>query len=134
MGIQGTFGVKMKLDGATVVSVLEASFPEQLKELAEMTPHPIAGATGYKQFVDTGVRELGEFTVTLAWDDTEATHAAVLTAFSSTTASALSVEDPAGQEVIAFSAFIRSIGRLTPTPDGYKARVTIRPTGAPTIS
>jgi hypothetical protein len=136
--MHGTHGVKVKITVGTVLTavtnLLSATFPEQLKYLAEMAAHPTTGATGYTEFVDTGLREMGEFEVELGWDTSQTTHAAMLTAFAATAPVNMSIEDPTGDEVIAFSAHIRSVGRLAANKDGYKARVRIRPTGAPTIT
>jgi len=136
--MQGGTGVKVKITVSAaltaITNLLDADLPPQLKELAEMSTHPTTGSTTYRQFVDTGLRELGEFQMTLGWDPSETTHAEVLTIFAGTDPVDMSVEDPAGNEVIAFSAHIRQISRISKMTDGYKAQVTIRPTGAPTIT
>jgi len=138
MAEQGAFGVVLKIMISTtltaVANLLDIDFPAQEKELADNTPHPAAAATGYRTYIDSGVRSLSEFTAVLGWDDTAATHAALLTAFDATTALSMSIEDPGGQEIIAFSGHVRSIGRVAKTGDGYKANVVIQPTGAPTIT
>jgi len=138
MAEQGAFGVVLKIMISTtltaVVNLLDVDFPTQKKELADMTAHPAAAVTGYRTYIDSGVRELTPFTAVLGWDSGDSTHAAVLTAFDATTALSMSIEDPAGDEIIAFSAFIEEIGRLAKVPGGYKANVTIRPTGAPQIT
>lgn len=135
MATQGGFGLEVKINtGAltAIVKVQESDFPAQMKELADVTGHD--SASGYREFIDTGVRELGEFTLTVLWDDTATTHAALLTAFAGTAVVGMSIEDPAGQEVIAFNAFIKQIGRVSVMTEGYKAQITVRPTGAPTIT
>ena len=136
--MQGGTGLKVKIDVAStltaIAELLDGDMPPQLKELAEMTAHPTTGNTTYRTFVDTGLRELGEFQMTLGWDTTETTHSTILTAFAGTDPVAMSIEDPAGAEVIAFDAHIRQISRISKQTDGYKAQVTVRPTGAPTIT
>lgn len=138
MTASGGFGTKLKIMvGTTLTAVAglkDVTFPEQAKMLFESTAHPTSGATGYATYGDTGKRQLTEFTATLFWDVDEATHAALLTAFDSTTALSMSIEDPAGDEVIAFSGHIRRIGRISSQEDGYQAEVSIQPTGAPTIT
>lgn len=138
MAEQGGFGVVLKIMISTtltaVTNLLDVDFPGQEKELADMTAHPSSAATGYRTWVDSGVRSLTEFTAVLGWDDLEATHAAVLTAFDATTALSMSMEDPGGQEIIAFSGFIRAVGREAKIGAGYKCNVAIQPTGAPTIT
>ena len=139
MTVQGAFGVKLKITVGTVLTAIAnllsvPNFPEQRKMLADMTAHPTTGSTGYMTKIDTGVRELTPFEVTLGWDDADTTHAAILTAFAATAAVNMSIEDPGGAEVIAFAGHIEMIGRLATSPDGYKATVRITPTGAPTIT
>jgi deoxyribodipyrimidine photolyase-like uncharacterized protein len=135
MATQGGYGLEVKINTGSLTAIakmVDGDMPAQLKELAEVTAHD--STSGYREFIDTGIRELGEFQVTLLWDDTEATHAQILTSFNATAAVSMSVLDPAGQETIAFSAFIRQISRISKMADGYKANVMIRPTGAPTIT
>lgn len=136
--MQGGTGVKLKVTISTtltaVANLLDVDFPGQEKDLADMTAHPTTGVTVYEAMVDSGLRRLTEFTAVLGWDVDETTHAALLTAFDATTALAMSIEDPAGDEVIAFSGFVRSVGRVSKMKDGYKCNVVIKPTGAPTIT
>lgn len=135
-GTQGGFGVSLKIMISTtltaITKIVAVTFPNQKKEVADVTAHD--SPSGYREFVDTGLRELTEFTATILWDDVAVTHAAVLTAFAATTAVSMSIQDPDGNEIIAFSAFITQVGRISEMTDGYKAQVTIRPTGAPTIT
>ncbi len=136
MARQGGFGIKCKITvSATLTAIthiLDAKFPKQEKILWEATGHD--STSGYVEHLATGVRQLSEFSLTLAWDDTETTHAALVTAFDSNAAVAMSIEDPGGAEVIAFSAHIKDLGRVSEIKGGYKCEVTIQPTGAPTIS
>lgn len=135
MAVQGGFGLVLKINTGsltTVVDVLESDFPEQEKVVAENTAHDSSG--GYAEYVATGKRRLSEFTATLAWDDTAATHAALLTNLAADTSVGFSIQDPDGQEVIAFSGHVTMIKRISDQEETYKAEVTIQPTGAPTIT
>jgi hypothetical protein len=136
MAEQGGFGAKLKITITAaltlIVNMKEVKFPEQIKELADATSHDSTG--GYRRFIDTGLRELSEFTATLRWDKLHATHAAILTTFNGTAAVAMTIEDPGGLEVMAFSAHVAKIARMSPLDDVYEAEVTFRPTGAPTIT
>lgn len=136
MGKQGGFGVKLKITVGTALTVVagvrEVEFPEFEKMLAEATAHDSSG--GWKEMIDTGKRALNAFTVTLSWDADGATHAAMVTAFGSTSPVNMSIEDPAGTEVISFSAFINKIGRTAEQEEVYSAEVEITPTGAPSIT
>lgn len=136
MAKQGGFGVRLKITVGTALTVVagvrEVEFPEFEKILAESTAHDSSG--GWKEMIDTGKRALNAFTVTLSWDKAQTTHAAMSTALTSTSPVNMSVEDPAGAEIIAFSAFITKIGRTAEQEEVYSAEVEITPTGAPTIT
>jgi hypothetical protein len=139
MTMQGSTGVRLKITISStltaIVNLLDApNFPEQVKFLADMTPHPTTGTTTYTKMVDSGMRQLTSFTVTLGWDASDSTHAAVMAAFDGTDPVGMSIEDPAGGEVIGFDAFIEKVGRVSALKDGYKASVMITPTGSPTIT
>jgi len=45
-----------------------------------------------------------------------------------------SIEDPGGQEVIAFDAHVQKILRIGVQDDLYKAEILLQPSGAPTIT
>ena len=106
MATQGGFGLVCKIAVGTTLTaiahILEADFPAQIKELYDSTAHD--STDGYRTFVDSGLKELGEFTMRLMWDSADSTHAAIVTAFTGTAAVNMSIEDPDGVEVIAFSA------------------------------
>lgn len=135
---EGGFGLQIKIEVTAVltaiVNVLEGSeLPKFKKFIAEATPHSATG--GYAVRVATGKRSLESFKMVLGWDKDEATHAAVSTAFDSDDPVNMSVTSPDGtDEVIAFSAHIEEIARLTGQEDAYTAEVMITPTGAPTIT
>ncbi len=136
MTSKGGFGltVKIKITATmtTIVDVLDGEIPEFEKFLAEMTPHNATG--GYAKHVATGKRKMNEFKLTLGWDADEATHAAVLAAFDGSPAVDMAIISPDGtDEVIAFSAHISKIGRISPQEDGYKCDVTVQPSGSPTM-
>lgn len=132
----GSFGVDFKITISTtltaITKMMDVTFPRQVKELADNTGHD--AASGYRTHIATGVRALEKFTAKLEWDVDEATHAAVLTAFNSDSSVNMSIEDPAGDEVIAFAGHIEAVGRVTPLSGVYSCDVEIQPTGAPTIT
>lgn len=135
MARQGGFGVVVKINTGsltTIANVLDAEFPNQKQTLAEATAHD--SPSGYREWMATGLRELEAFSMTLAWDDTESTHAQIMTSFAADTSVGMSIEDPGGQEVIAFDAFIEIVGRVTKMEEVYQAEVQVQPTGAPTIT
>lgn len=136
MAQSGGFGLVVQIDVSgtptALVHVLDMDIPEFMKFIAEMTGHDSAG--GYYEAVDTGKKRVQPFPVTLGWDVGEATHTAILTAFNSATPVTFSVEDPAGGETISFECLVERVKRVSKQEDGYKAEVTIHPTGQPTIS
>jgi len=135
-GTIGGFGLKVKIDIAAtptlITYLLEGEIPKFKKFIAEATPQNASG--GYAVRVATGKRSLESFKVTLGWDATEATHAALKTAFASNDPVNITVVAPGTDETIAFSAHIEEVGRMTKDEDAYKAEVVITPTGAPTIT
>lgn len=135
MATQGGFGLTIKIFTTAltaIVKVLDGEIPRFKRYLAEFTAHD--STDGYDEYISTGRRGLDKFKLTVGWDSTATTHAAIMTAFGSDTAVAMSVEDPAGDEVIAFSAFIEEIGRISKQKEGYTAEIVIQPTGKPTIT
>jgi predicted amino acid dehydrogenase len=135
MAAQGGFGLQLKINTGSltaIVGVLEADFPEQERLVAESTGHD--ATSGYATWVSTGKRQLNEFTATLAWDDAQATHTAIVTNFNAEASVNMSIQDPDGAEIIAFAAFVTKIGRVSEQDGVYQAEVTFQPTGAPTIT
>lgn len=136
MATQGGFGLTLKIYVTSalvaVTKVSSADFPTFRKFIAESTGHD--SASGYYQAVATGKRRLEPFQAELNWDIGETTHAAVRTAFASNAAVSMSIQDPAAAEVIAFSAHVEAISRVSQQEDRYYATVEFHPTGAPTIT
>lgn len=133
--MQGGFGVVVKINTGTLTAVanlIDVDYPKFKKYIAEMTGHDSAG--GYYEAVATGKRRLEAFPMTLGWDIVETTHAAIITAFDSDAPVGFSIEDPDGDEVIAFDAHIEEIMRISKQEDGMKAEILVHPTGAPTIT
>lgn len=135
MAIQGGFGVKLKIDASgltTTANLLDTDFPEQAKSIEEATPH--SATSGYATYVASGKRELGEFTATVLWDKSDSTHAKVLTVLAANATVNMSIEDPAGAEVIAFAAHVKSVKRISKQDEAYKAEIVFQPSGNPTIT
>jgi hypothetical protein len=135
MAIQGGFGVLLKIDVSgltTTANLLDTDFPEQSKMLEEATGHSATG--GYAVYVASGKRELGEFTATLLWDKADSTHAKVLTVLAANATVNMSIQDPAGAEIIAFAAHVKSVKRISKQDEAYKAEITFQPSANPTIT
>jgi predicted secreted protein len=131
---QGGMGIDLKIHNGTalesVVSLLDVEFPKFKKFIAEITGHDSVG--GWYEAVDTGKRRLEPFKAVLGWNATS--HAGIITAFTNQAAVACSIEDPDGDEVIAFDVHIEEIQRMGAQEDAMKAEVLLHPTGDPTIS
>ncbi len=134
---QGAFGITCQIDVAgsptTLVKIREASWPVIKKFIAEATTHD--STSGYYEAVDSEKKRVMPFSIVLAWDSSQATHAAVLTAFNAATLVTFSVADPDGDETITFECFIEEVERQISGQEGmYEARVLIHPSGVPTIT
>lgn len=132
MAAQGGYGLTMTLDAAAVVGIREADFPAIMKYIAESTAHD--SSQGYYEATATGKRRVEPFQMTLIWDNSEASHAAVVTALGADSANAIVMGDPDGDESIAFSAHIERIGRQSRQEETYIATVDVHPTGPATIT
>lgn len=136
MAVQGGFGLTLQISIAavytTITYLLDCDFPEQAKTIEETTPHNASG--GYAAHTASGKRELGEFTATLQWAKSEATHAAILTAYGTETTVNMKIIDVGTAETIQFAAHVKSIKRISKQDEAYKAEVTFQPSGAPTIT
>lgn len=115
-----------------IADVVDIQFPKQDRTLADVTAHD--SPNGYAEYLPSGARQLGEMTLTLVWDDTQTTHAALISAFNSANPVTMDVRDPASNELITFSAFVKSIERKGEKDKAFTADVVIQPTGAPTIA
>jgi hypothetical protein len=136
MATQGGQGVVLKITVTAaltaVANLLDIDMPEFTKYLDETTSHGSTG--GYYEARATGKRRLEPFPATVEWDSSDSTHAAIVAAFNSDDPVDMSIEDPAGDEVITFTAHIEKIGRIAKGDQRYKARIQIHPTGQPMIN
>ncbi len=135
MAVQGGFGCLLKVNTGsltTIVGVMDVDFPVQSRIISESTSH--SATSGYYTGVPSGKRRLEPFKATISWDDTAATNAALLTNFNASATVGFSIQDPGGQEIIAFDGYVENIGRVSKQDGTYQADVQIHPTGAPTIT
>jgi predicted secreted protein len=136
MAQTGGFGCIVRINITATLTVIadvvELKFPEFERTVADITAHD--STNGWAEYIATGMRKMSEFTMTVVWDDGATTHAALLTNFNSATSVNMNIQDPLGQEVIAFAAFITKIARSGEMDDAFKAEITVQPTGAPTIT
>lgn len=134
--VQGGFGVKLKITVSAaltaVAHLLDVDFPEFEKLMADATAHD--STDGWDEVIPTGRKNSSEFEATLLWNADDNTHKAILDAFNADSSMPMTIEDPAGVEVIGFDGFITKMGRESKQDDGYKCVVTIKPTGVITIT
>jgi predicted secreted protein len=136
MAKQGGFGAQLKITVASTLTVVaqveEVDFPEQEKDLVDVTTHD--STNGYAEHMATGLFKLNKMSCVLIWDDANATHAAIQAAFASLVPMNMTVVSAGATETIAFSGFVVKLGRESKMKDAYKCKVEIQPTGAPTIT
>lgn len=136
MAIEGGMGAKVKISITGVMTAVahlqDIDGVTLRKTVVEATGHDAAG--GYAEFYDSGKRTIPALKLTLAWDKSDSTHAALVAAYNSTSAASFSVEDPGGTEVIAFSAHVVELGRQYKQNGVYMCSISIQPTGQPTIT
>jgi hypothetical protein len=131
MASQGAFGIDLKIMVATtlttIANVESVTFPKPDKVLAESTGHD--STAGYAEWIASGKRNLDEFSITVVWDSTDSTHAAIVTAFDADAAVSMSIEDPGAVEVISGSAHVKSVERKGDMESSFEADVVFQPTG-----
>lgn len=126
---QGGFGLTFELNSIVMVGIIDIDAIKYSRTFRDITGHD--SEDGYEDAEPTGRRRLEPLVCTLAWDRSEATHAAVVAAFNSNSASWLKWRDPLGRESIAFSAHISAISRISAQEEVYQAIVEIRPIRTP---
>lgn len=136
-GTAGGFGLQVKITVGTTLTALTyllegSELPKFKKFIADATPHSATG--GWAKRVATGKRSAESFKVVLGWDKSEATHAAMQTAFDADTTVNMSVVSPGADETISFAAHIEEIARLTEQEGLLTAECMITPSGKPTIA
>lgn len=135
MAVQGGFGVLLKINTGSLTTIVNMEDVDEWtldRIIAEVTGHDASG--GYAEFVPSGKRMMNPFSATFTWDDSEATHAAMVTNFAAETTVGFSISDPDGTEVVSFSGYVKTMGRFSKQDGAYRCKVTIQPTGAITIT
>jgi len=115
-----------------IATVIDADFPEIRKILSDITAHD--SPQGYMEKQDSGMRELATFNVVLGWDDTDAQHVELVSAFGRTTPTNFEIQSPDASETIRFAAHVEVMGRVSQKDQYYQMNMTFAPTGAPTIT
>jgi len=136
MAKQGGYGVVVKITVASTLTAIAAikkvKFSDQEKKLVDVTSHDSTG--GWQEWLATGRFDQKEASLTLVWDKALPTHAALITAFTSTSPVNMSFQDKSGSEIIAFSAHITKMSRASEQEGAYECEVGVQPTGQPTVT
>lgn len=136
MAKQGGYGVVVKITVASTLTAIAAikkfKFPENEKKMADATTHDSDG--GWAEWLATGRFEQKEASITLVWDKSLPTHAALVTAFNSTSPVSVSFQDHAGTEITTINAHITKMSRTSEQDGLYECEVGILPTGKPVVT
>jgi hypothetical protein len=137
------YGVQLKRSNmaatpvfAAIAEVVNIDPPGLENVVAEATPHVAGG--GYREFIATGLKDLGEFTIDINYVPTDGDH---------DVATGLLGDVISGETlnwqllfpdttVWAFAAIVKMFkpeGAEAKSPDTLKAKVTFRTTGTPTL-
>ena len=138
------YGVQLKRgNGATpevftaIAEVLSIEPPEIMHEAVESTNH----TTGYRTFAPGKLKEVAEFTATIHYSPTDATHnatAGLLADLVAGTEHNYQLVFPnVGATTWTFAALVTSFKPSSAdadSPETLQAEVTFRPTGSPTLA
>ena len=130
------FGVQVKINVSStltaIAQVKKFKYPDFEKKVVDVTTHDSTG--GWAEWLASGKFEMSDAQLTLEWDKTLSTHAAIVTAFSSLAPVDMTFQDKDGTEIVAISAIITKMGRTSEQDGALECDVTIKPTGQPTIT
>jgi hypothetical protein len=146
MGFTGGFGVTFNIGSAAMSGTPTYTAIAQVKTwngyeistvMSEVTHHASTG--GFKEFVPSGLSEMGTIELGLAFDISLATHAnasgGLIYARTNKTKLAYQIVLPnTGTTKFTFDAYVEKINWESPQEEHLMATVTLRPTGQPTIT
>ena len=128
------YGINLKRDGTLLGEITNLAFPEISTESVEKTNH---ASGGVREYIPSRLKNVAEFTVTL--NTTQTLVDTINDDIDAFTVSAFLIEFPAvlalnGWSFQAFPLSLALQDSDAQTPDVLSANVTLRPTGAVTIS
>lgn len=129
MGLNVKISVSSTL--TALAKVLKGGPPELERLVAEATPH--IGSDGWAVYHSTGKRKMNSFPLTLEWDKSEATHMAILAAFTSEEPITMEVDSPDGQQKISFDMLVTKIKFISEQEETFNAEIEIQPSGKPDL-
>lgn len=126
------FGATVSVGGASLAEVTAIGIPSLTGEVIDVSTH--SSTNRWREFI-RGMRDAGEFTVTMRYEAGSATDDACIAAITADTATAIVLDAKAssGTEDFTFNAFGTdySVNDLEPNGD-QTASLTLKPTGAVT--
>jgi hypothetical protein len=146
MSYEGGFGVTFNIGDDVFSGTPNYTAIAQVEEwnemsieavMAEVTNHASTG--GYEEHIPSGLFRTGEIELGLVFDITGGTHAnasgGVTHALLNKTKLAYQVVLPdSGSTTFSFDAYVSKIAWQSPKEEKIMAKVTLRPTGQPTIA
>lgn len=127
------YGLIIKKGATAIAAVQDVSGPGLEVGEIDVTSHDSASAI--REFV-MGLIDFGEITFNIVWDPSNATHIALRTDLIARTSATYHVIWPeaASPEDWAFSAWVKAIVPSAPVDGALTMAVTLRPTGALTVT
>lgn len=129
---QSSFGATVSVGGASLTEVTTIGIPSLTGEVIDVSTHSSPGR--WREFI-RGMRDAGEFTITMKYTAGSATDDACIAAITSDTATAVVLDAKAasGTEDFTISAFGTDYSINDLEPDGDQTcTLTLKPTGAVT--
>lgn len=129
---QSSFGATVSVGGASLAEVTAIGIPSLTGEVIDVSTHSSPGR--WREFI-RGMRDAGEFTITMKYTAGSPTDDACIAAITSDTATAVVLDAKAasGTEDFTISAFGTDYSPNDLEPDGDQTcTLTLKPTGAVT--
>jgi len=116
----------------TIPGVKDFNLPIGSADTIDVTSHDSAG--GYKEYVN-GLMDSADITIPCVWDGSQAQHAALVAALQAGTILPYKITGKESTaKVYTFSGLVKAIDISWPIAGAQEATLTIKPTGAITIT
>ncbi|WHI52984.1 phage tail tube protein [Microbulbifer sp. MLAF003] len=114
-----------------VAGMLDIDPGEESRGSVEMTP--IDGTSGYMDYDPSGLRDAGEVSITLIWNESDSGQQALRADYDSDTNKYYQIEYPEGTTV-EFTGHITGWGKAVPKDDKITRTVKFKISGKPTVT
>jgi len=125
-----TFGTTISLNATPIAQVQDIDGPNLSTDTDEITNH--SSPDGVEEFIAT-IKRTGEVSFPLVFNPSDASHAALFTAWESKTLDAYIITFPDGS-TWEFDAYVIGFANTAPVAGHLSADVTLRPSGSPTFT